>query len=673
MSPRHNAARFAACLLSLLGLVLVAAFCTPAWAQSGNSSLTVTSRQRSTFEASPRRTTSVDREDIRRNGGNTLDEVLAEMPGMQLLRPTGLSVAAIVDGLPQGHVVVLIDGIPAARADNTRLGPSVDLSSLPINPAQIRRIDVYRGTGPAGSGEVGGVIINIVTDNRSDALRLDLGARGGAVSSGFLSQRYFGGIAAPLGDNFGIHLDSQVMQSQAVDVDIDGRPDLPDLMQWQVEGGFRFSRRSNRSLTLQTSYNSADATRRALTRTLEDEIRAEEPISLNGLDNLITRQTRSNSTLTGNWLVNPDLRVEHTTQVRHTEVIFERERIRDGEIEPNNTTRETLFRQTVVASIFRGDHTIQPETVLSAQDARRSGVEDEPFVTSLYAAGAGGTWNWDISPQWQWNSRAYGEYHNLFGAGGVASTGLSWTPADEFTLRASVARTRRVPLAEEMYFRFDHSEVGYIIEGNPSLLPEELTSLRMGPVFRFDAGSDERPFPILFEAEVFYNDVQQAVGVDVVTTANGTSAAVFQYINNGTVRSAGMNSSAQLPNIPGGLSLEFSWAWLPYSDVLAENSRLALTSLHQARAELRGSWLQDRLQVFTDIRGRTEIAVPEGTPAGPAYAQWGIGATVVANDEWTITLQGENLNNTTNPTWGPAPGRSVFLGIEYQFQRERND
>jgi outer membrane cobalamin receptor len=88
--------------------------------------------------------------------GESVPQLLAELPGVTINRTGGIGSLALVSlrGSTWDQVGVYLDGIPL----NSAQGGGVDLSTLPLG--DIERIEVYRGSSPIafGSSALGGII-----------------------------------------------------------------------------------------------------------------------------------------------------------------------------------------------------------------------------------------------------------------------------------------------------------------------------------------------------------------------------------------------------------------------------------------------------------------------------------------------------------------------------------
>lgn len=143
---------------------------------------------RPTFLESLSPVTVIKMED-RERGDQTLADVLAEIPGVQIISKgsTGQTQTVTIRGSNSRQVVVLLEGFNAADPQ----GGSVDLSHIPLEA--VETVEVYRGTrgALAGSGSLGGVIV----------VRLKQGTKPqatGRLTTGFFSPFNFDSINGSL-------------------------------------------------------------------------------------------------------------------------------------------------------------------------------------------------------------------------------------------------------------------------------------------------------------------------------------------------------------------------------------------------------------------------------------------------------------------------------------------
>ncbi|MCX9004077.1 TonB-dependent vitamin B12 receptor BtuB [Citrobacter portucalensis] len=134
----------------------------------------------------------VTREDIQRWQSKDLNDVMRRLPGVDISQTGGMgqSSSLFVRGTEARHVLVLIDGVPMARAG---ISNAIDIGQIPVSLVQ--RVEYIRGPRSAvyGSGAIGGVV-NIIT--MSDDERAQLNA--GVGSNGY--QTYDGAVNKRFGD-----------------------------------------------------------------------------------------------------------------------------------------------------------------------------------------------------------------------------------------------------------------------------------------------------------------------------------------------------------------------------------------------------------------------------------------------------------------------------------------
>ncbi len=107
----------------------------------------------------------IDKETLRLSGQDSVAEVLAKQPGIQINNSGGpqTTTSVFLRGAPSQHTQVLVDGI---RINSITTGVT---SWNAIDPALIERIEVVRGASSSlyGSGAMGGVI-NIITKKSAE-------------------------------------------------------------------------------------------------------------------------------------------------------------------------------------------------------------------------------------------------------------------------------------------------------------------------------------------------------------------------------------------------------------------------------------------------------------------------------------------------------------------------
>ncbi|MEY5518929.1 TonB-dependent vitamin B12 receptor BtuB, partial [Salmonella enterica subsp. enterica serovar Corvallis] len=132
----------------------------------------------------------VTREDIQRWQSKDLNDVMRRLPGVDISQSGGMgkSSSLYVRGTESRHVLVLIDGVPMARAG---ISNAIDIGQLPVSLVQ--RIEYIRGPRSAvyGSGAIGGVV-NIITMSNDEKSQINagMGSDGYQTYDGIMNKRF---------------------------------------------------------------------------------------------------------------------------------------------------------------------------------------------------------------------------------------------------------------------------------------------------------------------------------------------------------------------------------------------------------------------------------------------------------------------------------------------------
>ncbi|HKD46649.1 MAG TPA: TonB-dependent receptor [Rhizomicrobium sp.] len=173
----------------LLSSAAFLTFAVPAWAQSENGftvppeSVVVTATRIDTpSDQVANAMTVIDAADIDRRQQRSLPDVLADVPGLNLVRTGGEGgqTSIFIRGTNSNHVKMLVDGIDISDPSN----PNGAFDFGKFNSADIARVEVLRGpqSGLYGSDAIGGVI-NVITKQGEGHLSLTGEAEGGSFET----------------------------------------------------------------------------------------------------------------------------------------------------------------------------------------------------------------------------------------------------------------------------------------------------------------------------------------------------------------------------------------------------------------------------------------------------------------------------------------------------------
>lgn len=152
-------------------VLLPLSFFAPAQAEQSLDPIVVTAtRQETRVSEVLADVTVIEREEIERNAGGTVMDLLAQQPGIQVATNggPGTYAAIYVRGARSEQTKILVDGLPINSIDST----GSPLRYLPL--ANVERIEILRGPGSTlyGADAIGGVI-QIITRKGSPGLKVD--------------------------------------------------------------------------------------------------------------------------------------------------------------------------------------------------------------------------------------------------------------------------------------------------------------------------------------------------------------------------------------------------------------------------------------------------------------------------------------------------------------------
>ncbi|WP_437283018.1 TonB-dependent receptor [Sorangium sp. So ce375] len=357
---------------------------------------------------------------------------------------------------------------------------------------------------------------------------------------------------------------------------------------------------------------------------------------------------------------------------------------RDLRGSPDEELRErsgTLHSYEAIATIADGQRTwvagarAEVETldqVLTVTKVSTSGTVETPPIdevpdTQLGSAALYGQLAWKLTDELTLMPGIRGELRLRYGGVIAPRLALAYRPAPSLTLRVSGGRGFRAPSAKELGFSFDHSSLGYILQGNPELSPETSWGVNGDVTWIPREGLTVR-------AGAFANWVDDLIDVDpspLETSAGGVDT--YTYMNIAEARTAGLDLSATLQPAPW-LRIEAGYAYLWTRDDTADPGQpLSGKPPHTAQAALRadlplelelvarlrtigGAFIEDDLRApgFTTLDAR--LARPLW-PSSQAY----IGVRNLLGAQKDPDRRGDHR---------PLEGRTFYVGVRAELPWE---
>ena len=595
------------------------------------------------LERGPSRVESLRAEDLERRGVTDLAQALQWLSAGASINPTGTSSGLVVDGLGTAQLTVLRDGMMIARQAGSPQGPVVDLSAIGVDPSIVERIDVYRGMGPAGSAGASGVVIDIITRRARPQSRVS--AQGqwlSAPQDALARQTYTVTGRGAMSSAWVGDASAQWDDLNALDVNDDQRPDSPQRRRLSAEG--RLTWRPSANSSLSAAYLFSDMNARSIgapQAPLDDQIDSR----------------RHDARLAGQWWLGQDLRLDHQLSARVEQHTFSKLVRSSGFVRPKADTAQTHATQSATLTWFVGQHDLSLESSLEGLTVERSGETGQLPQVRQGALGLGVGDTWRLGQGHQLQGRAWLDAHSSFGASAQGQVGGLIDLGAGFALRPGLAHTRRRPTPEELFLSFDHSEVGYQIQGNEGLRPERLSTARVGVLW---SSADQR---LGVEAEAFIHELDEVI----VIASSAQDASIFTYANAGQARTAGLNASTHLRALPWQLELLGTYTALPVAKDRSNDQRLPLRPTHAARVEVRQPWLDGALEVWIDASWRSALVVPQGSPPAPRQVILGAGAAWRPWSNLRLMADLNNLLDERHPTWGPTPGLHGLISAQLSW------
>ncbi len=407
---------------------------------------TVAGRERSIAEATGSVVT-IPRREIAAQAATAVDQVVAELPGVQQGAGFPAGSTLYIRGLGASRVLLLVDGQPVG-------GPMLENRDLSrTSTLAVERIEVTKGPGSLehGSDGIGGVI-NVVTAPPEGPLRLAAAARAGTGG------RREGDVALVSGGRTGVRLAGGWRQTdQVAGLDSAGSAferswDLVATARRTVGGA---------GLRVDGGY---------------DRTRQRWPVSggFNAFVDTWGARALAEATL------HP---AGGTLRVRTAGQHFSyRYRLARGsqpiasDSAPEQT--EQSLRTVVAWTRPAGRHVVDVGVEASLRRVEAPG---------RISAGAASDENLDVFAQdgwrlgrWYLSGGARLSNNSRWGTALTPSLGAAWDVTPAVRWRAAVARGFRGPSFKELAWTFSNTAAGYVIQGNPGLRPERSWSYSTG-------------------------------------------------------------------------------------------------------------------------------------------------------------------------------------------------
>lgn len=573
--------------------------------------------------------TNISRAEIEAQAATSVDQVASQLPSVQSVPVQPAGTALSIRGIGESRVLVLLDGEPVGGS----LLELPDLSRL--STVAVERIEVTKGpvSSEYGSDALGGVV-NVVTQVPPDALQLSLAGRVG--SFGRLE-----GVATAAGTTgkLGFRLTGGMRQQDAVPGQFQGP--TPFERVYDVRGSTRYAVNPVTSLRADANYVNE---------------RQRWPVG-GGFNGFV-----DNTGISG-FVEGTTFAAGGTWRARVFGESFEslyRSAMADAPYANTGTAQdESMVRGLLSHQRQMGAHTldagIQASTRrISAPDRLIGGTMSDDQVEGfakdavrlgrvLGTAGA----------RYTWNSR--------WGSNLSPSIGAAWEPVDAVRIRGSIARGFRAPSFKELGWAFGNPAAGYIITGNPDLVPESSWSGDASVSWAIQRS-------LVAELGAYQNNVKNLIDFSTVgTTPEGYLQ--FMPVNIGTARTRGIEAAVRWT--PAAWSFSAAYSYL-HARNLADDVPLNRRAAHTGR--FRGT------RTFSVLRGLRADATAIYTGEAPlvgevsdgsmgvvgeqgAFLQWNFGMELGLTELLALNAGVDNAFDQRPAGWTGLVERRFWLGF----------
>ncbi len=467
-----------------------------------------------------------------------LTEALRYSSGLKVQQTVKKGSKLTMQGIDANYVLILKDGLPFVSPT----GSETDLSQIPL--AGIDRIEIIKGSGSAlyGSSAMGGVI-NLLS-KESDVSQIEIDIKQGAYQSGSDGFKQEQSIFASkvLGSS---KISTQLFNKKTPEIDLDESTEAADgAMQDLTNVELRFDQRHGD----ETGVSAASFVR---LNYMQDEKRQTlDPIIYPGQGSF----SNEYQTLSDKTTIDAGIRQFKFDWLNQGAVNFRYEKYseqsgyRDGlkgelnqrevdialykvETQFNNHFYHSQYQNTLSYGISAQQNQMSQnklEGITEIDDKESSTVEG--YVQSHVMTANYGEFVPGIRVQ---NDSDFGFYPNAK---------LNWMKdvslidGVESKLRLSYGQGYRTPDLKQRFYLFDHSNLGYIIQGNEDLEPEESNNYNM--TLTLKKGNAR------LEWTAFYNQYRNKI--ETVSSGTVNNIEQFQYENVGQAITQGQELSLVL-------------------------------------------------------------------------------------------------------------------------------
>lgn len=648
--------------------------------------------------------TLITKKDIQRLGSRRLIDVLREQTGLVFTTDehgSGLQ----MQGLDPDYTMILIDGQPLIG----RLTGKLDLSRITVG--NIERIEIIKGASSSlyGSEALAGVI-NIITTGAGTATKAELSARGGSYGTADLTAN---GNYAFANRKGGLQLLANYYRTDGYSLSSgQSGQTLPPFYSYTVQGKLKYvlNQRSSLQLSGRYAYRYQHTVYNFSGNDPEKDATAEHDVNFIGTWNYA---------FSSRW----KSRLEYYLSLYNT----------DEKITQLNTGKEndtSFFRQALHRLEWQQDYTISRQLLFTGGIGGNLESVKATRYPGRQAMQSGYVYlQQQYNPGKRWNiiGGLRGDLHSVYGSLVSPKLALQYYPHPKLSVKASLGRGFKAPDFRQLYLTFTNPLVGYTVLGTEELKKGALmqmqeageittiypaayqasADLKAERSWSYNAGAVFKPVSSLrIELNAFYNNVNNLIqSVPVAGKTNGWF--VYSYVNVSKVYTEGVEFSGRWQLLR---NLDWQWGYqLLYAkdrdiidSIKAGTGNYGMitdphtgSSRRAAPKDYIGLTQRSRHQLNTKIFyrypdwgltagaranyfGKAGFADQNGNGYIDRYDQFAPSYCLLSfsleksllKERLAIQLSVENAGNYTNALVAGQPGRQLFAGVRWNWDKK---
>lgn len=574
-------------------------------------------------------------------GIGDLTDVLQQLSGVQIERSI-LGSSPALQGLSPKHTLVLVNGQRLLGSKNG----VIDLAR--ISTANIDRIEIIRGASSVlyGSDAMGGVI-NVITKQPTSKRTMQGTYQHG--SFGMIQADGYYSSAHPYHNSIST---LSVRNSDGFDLDEESpQTDGPAFRQVEISNQTQWNLLSNLTIDGHAGYLFRDSTR----------------VNGNGLAVYDQANRIEDANVRLNPIWKPTANSKVSTVVSGT--LFREQYIQDQrravdydmyqeniqklgvfQIQHDYALKEHVLTQGLEAQV---EHVQTPRLVDGEATRNRVAlfIQDQSYLQELPI---------------QMNTGLRLDMDSWFGPCVTPKIAFRFDPTPFLYVRGSYGMGYRAPSFKEMFLYFNNAAVGYVVEGNPDLLPERSQSLQT----EIEVSLPKR---LRFNIQIFRNDLDNLISV-LAKDSSTLTQMQWEYANITKAFTAGVHGRS-IVNVTEKLSFTGSYNFLNAVD-LEQQRFLEGKAVHSGAFGIRLSLSSGTLVTGNaSFMGKRVFYLDqdgdgvEDSVFSDPYSMLNIRIAQQVGTYTQVFLGIQNILNQGDTTYLPIQPRWMYAGARFRKQK----